>query len=444
MASSRLQQGLHARAEQQLLLQPRLLQSIEVLQIPAQDLEGWLREAAESNEALMVEMPELPSPGPRPSREATDRHDEMLRNQPERERGLAEDLEEQLSLLDFDSSKASWVRFLISCLDENGYLSPSDEELYRLAHEVGLEGNPASLGPAIAALQGLEPRGIGGRNMVEALLLQLDGESEDYSLLCRLLEDFLQDLASNRLPVVARALGVDLDELGLLIEQLRGLDPRPGAELNVSQAPVLRPDIVIEPESDGSWSVRLERSSLPNVTIDREVADLAKEKDSSREVRDWARDRVERARWVVDAVAQRGETLLRVATEVFERQRAFLEDGPGHLVAFTMGQVAEVLEVHVSTVSRAVNGKYVQCPWGILPLRHFFQVATGSADAPARDDLCEIVRAIFEGEDAREPLSDEAVAEELDRRGYSVARRTVAKYRRQLGIASSYRRRKYT
>ena len=444
MASSKLHQGLGLRAEQQLLLQPRLLQSIEILQIPAQDLEGWLLEAAETNEALKVELPELPTSGPRPSRDATDSHDEMLRNQPERERGLMESLEEQLGLLELSPNLEVWVRFLMTCLDENGYLAASDEELYRLANEVGLESDPASLGLAIGALQRMEPRGIGGRDMIEALLLQLDEGADDYPSLCRLIEEFLDQLASNRLPVVARGLGIELDELGELLEQLRGLDPRPGATLVEQQSPVLRPDVVVEREEDGTWSLRIERSCLPSVSIDPEIAELAHPRTPSKELRQWARDKVERARWVVDAVAQRGETLLRVATEVFRRQQRFLEEGPGHLAAFTMGEVAEKLELHISTISRTVSGKYVQCPWGVLPLRHFFQVSTGSTEAPARDDLCEIVRAIFAGEDASDPLSDDAVAAELERRGHRVARRTVAKYRRQLGIASSYRRRKYT
>lgn len=444
MATPRFQQGLHARAEQQLLLQPRLLQSIEVLQIPAQDLEGWLQAASESNEALRVEMPDWRQGYSRGSREATDRHDEMLQSQPNREQGLVESLEQQLSLLDFEPIQMRWVHLLISCLDEKGYLSPTDEELFVLAADVGLEDDPAALGKAIAALQRLEPRGIGGRNMVEALLLQLDETGENYGLLCRLLEEFLHELASNRLPTVARGLGIELDELAELLEQLRGLDPAPGAELCANQAPILRPDLVVERDGYGPWKVSLERSCLPTVSIDPELAEIAKERGNSREVKGWAKDRVERARWIVDAVQQRGETLLRVAIEVFARQQNFLEYGPGHLAVFTMGDVAEALELHVSTISRAVSGKYVQTPWGILALRHFFQIGTGSADAPARDDLCEIVRSIFAEEDASDPLSDEAVAEELESRGHQVARRTVAKYRRQLGIASSYKRRKYT
>ncbi len=436
--------GLHARAEQQLLLQPKLLQSIEVLQIPAQDLEAYLAEAAEANEALVVE-PVRGEAGPgRVDWEASDRHAEMMNNQPDRDRGLAETIGEQLSLLDLDEESLAWMRFLITCLDENGYLSACDEELLALAQGEGMNDDPKALGLAIGRLQRLEPRGIGGRDMVEALLLQLEENAPDYLLLCRLLEEFLADIASNRLPAVARAMGIELDELGGLLNQLRFLEPRPGAELIASSQPGIRPDVVADRDEDGTWQVRVEWGALPAVSIDEGIAGLARTKGTPAEVKDWARDRVERARWIVDAVAQRGETLQRVAREVFARQIAFLESGPGNLLPLSMTELAEILEVHLSTVSRTVSGKYVQCPWGIFPLRYFFQQATGAEGAPAREDLSSIVRSIFVGEDPREPLSDDEVAEELGRRGHKVARRTVAKFRGQLGILSSYKRRKFT
>jgi len=448
MAAPNLHQGLHARTEQQLLLQPRMLQSIEVLQLATHDLEAWLQDAAAENEALQLEMPNgeerSESAAPRGSMEATERHDQMLRNQPERERGLTEHLEEQLALFDGEGDEVEWLRFLIARLDQNGYLSTSDDELLLAAEEAGLSADPTALGRAIAQLQRFEPVGIGGRDMVEALLLQLDQDEEEYGLFCRLLEEFLEDIAANRLPAVARGLGIEMPELAELLLRLRDLDPRPGAEHEVIETPVLRPDVVVERGEDGAWTVRVERSQLPTVSLDPELVTLAKSKDSSQEVRGWARDRVERARWIVDAVGQRSETLLRVATSVFDRQRAFLEEGPGHLQPLTMSSLAEELELHLSTISRTVGGKYVQCPWGILSLRHFFQTATTSASAPTRDDLREVVREVFAQEDPEAPLSDEEVAEELERRGHPVARRTVAKFRKELSIPSSYRRRKYT
>ncbi len=427
-----------------------MLQAIEVLQLPSQDLEAWLLNAAAENQALRVELPRGEGGGGAPDWEATEKHDAMLHNQPDREHALADSLGEQVGWLGLEQRLEEAVHFLISCLDPNGYLSPSDEQLFSLAQAADVELDTELLGQAIARLQQLEPRGLGGRDMTEALLLQLDPERDDYELLCRLLEEFLDELATNRMPKVARALGIDLDQLGELLVQLRELDPRPGAEVTAEDAPTLRADVLVLPTEDGGWEVRVERSSLPSVSLDPELSQLAKDKDQPQESRSWARESLERARWIVDAVHQRGDTLLRVASAVFESQRAFLEQGPGHLAPRTMSALAEELELHVSTVSRTVAGKHVQTPWGLFALRYFFQSAapseaseTAENAGTARDDLREIVRAVFAEEDKREPLSDDEVAAALGRRGHPVARRTVAKYRKELGIASSYRRREF-
>ena len=447
MPGPRLHQGLAARAEQQLQLQPRMLQSIEVLQVPAQDLEAWLQRAAEDNEALQVErsLPDAGELGARRSGEASERHDAWLRSQPERERGLQERLEAQLALMELGVERRTWVELLIAALDADGLLAATDDELLALGESAGLEPDPAELGCAIAALQQLEPRGVGGRDLVEALLLQLEAGDPDYPLLCRLIEEHLEDLARRRLSGPARSLGLELAELERLVERLGHLDPRPGRAGSAELAPVLRPDVVIEPGEAGALEVRLARGSLPTVSIDPELRQLAGARELPEDARSWARERVEQARWVVEAVEQRGVTLLRVATAVARHQRAFLEEGPGHLVPLAMGDLARELDLHVSTVSRAVAGKHVQCAQGIVPLRRLFQQATGDGaeGAPARDDLLGVVRAIFAEEDPRDPLSDDAVAEELARRGHEVARRTVAKYRRQLEIPSSYQRRRH-
>jgi RNA polymerase sigma-54 factor len=449
MSTPNLRPSLGTRAEQTLRLEPRMLQAIEVLQLPAQDLEAWLLDAAERNEALVVEAPCAEGPGRSAAGwEATERHDEVLRNQPDREESLFESLEQQLGWLELEPRLEAAVRFLLSCLDENGYLTPSDEELLALAAEAKIELDTSLLARGIAEVQRLEPRGVGGRDLIECLLLQLDPSCEDYSLLCRLLEEFLEELAANRMPRVAQGLGVDLEQLGGLLSELRGLNPRPGAELASSSAPLVRADVLVLPTEDGGFEVRVDRASQPSVTLDPELSEHARDRKQSRESRAWARERVERARWVVDAVRQRADTLLRVATSIFSLQRTFLEEGPGHLVPSTMSALAEELGVHVSTISRAVAGKHAQTPWGVFPLRYFFQSATplspeAEGAATARDDLREVVRSVFEAEDKRSPLSDDEVAAELARRGHPVARRTVAKYRKELGIQSSYRRREF-
>ena len=431
---------------QDMLLLPRMLQAIEVLQLPATDLEGYLLGAVEENEALCIEDRQLPdasfTPGPRRTSEASDRFDAWLESQPGPEKSLVETVEEQLSLLDVEDETLAWVRLVAGCLDDTGYLTISDEALMLLASELGLEGDEGDLGRAIGILQSLEPKGIGGRDAVESLLLQLDPADGDYALFCRLLEEFLEDVARNKLPAVARALGVEMGRMHGLLGRLRELDIAPGARISGSPAPAIRPDVIVERTEDG-FELRIDQSGLPPVGLDPSVQALARDSSQSREVRDYLRSKVDRARWIVDAVEQRKRTLLRIATCVFEHQRPFLVDGPGHLHPLRMNDVADELEIHVSTVSRGVAGKYADTPWGYFPLRHFFQSAVGGDDGSARGDVREEVRAIIEAEDPTLPMSDDDVVAALVRQGVKLARRTVAKYRKELGIPSSYRRRKF-
>ncbi len=319
MARFGLEQGM--RQEMQLL--PRMLQSLEVLQLPVGELATYLQEAALENEALQftettgqeAALPEAElrhasadapgADGPtaaRGGREATERHDAWLEAQPGRAGGLAEVLGGELALLDLDDELAAWVRLVVESLDDNGYLSVGDDALQALAAEQGLAGDLGALGEAIAVVQGLEPRGVGGRDVVETLLLQLDPADADYALLCKLVEEFLGDIARNKLPAVARELGVEVDRLKELIERLRELDPAPGAALSGETSPALRPDVFVEPveaaadELDGSaptrreYRVRVVDSGLPEVTLDAGVAGLCKDRAQPAEVRRYLRE----------------------------------------------------------------------------------------------------------------------------------------------------------
>ena len=428
------------QTQQQLSLAPRMLQSIEVLQLAAADLESWLAEQADANEALCLDAP--PVAERRGTRADSDAYDEMMRNQPDRPRSLSTAVEEQLAGLDLSASRLEWLRYLVSCLDSRGYLEISDEDLLAGAEECGLAGGASALGFAIADLQTLEPRGLGARNAIEALLLQLEPSDPDYFLLCRLLEDFVEELAKNRMPQVARSMGLELDELDRLLSILGELDSRPAADLASESAPLLRPDVLVLPSQQGGFTVELCRGALPAVSIDAGLSSIAKDKAIDSEARRYARQKVDGARAIVDAVRQRGETLLRVAQAVFVHQSDYLRRGPGHLRPLSMTDLAAELELHVSTVSRCVAGKYAQTTWGIEPLRSLFQVAVGG-EGTARDDLREVVRCIFEEEDKRKPLSDDEAVALLADKGHELARRTVAKYRRELGIESSYRRRRF-
>ncbi|MCA9002465.1 MAG: RNA polymerase sigma-54 factor, partial [Planctomycetes bacterium] len=201
------------------------------------------------------------------------------------------------------------------------------------------------------------------------------------------------------------------------------------------------PDLSLTPQVDGTLALEIDRGQWPALRIDPNVKNLSSDGDLPAEVRHHLRSKLEEARWLLDAVQQREMTLLRVARAVFEAQSGFVKEGRGHLVPLSMAQVAEHLNLSPSTVSRAVAGKYVDTPHGILPLRWFFQVEAGGT---ARDDLRDVVRRLVEKEDPSHPLSDEDLVERLNLAGHKVARRTVAKYRKELGIKSSYQRKLHT
>jgi RNA polymerase sigma-54 factor len=450
IVSQRPFQGLHAAQRQEMRLLPRMVQAVEVLALPAAELSSYLMEAFEGNEALGL-TDEAWAPRSRAEaargRRASDRHEAWLESQPARPSGLVELALEQVALRTLDPRVRPWVELVVTALDSRGYLSASDASLLALARERGLEGGASELGRAIGLVQTLEPRGIGGRNAVEALLLQLDPADPDYALLCVLLEDFLEDVARNKLPAVAKALGIELEGLEALLERLRELELRPASTLAEESSPAIVPDVLVL-ERDGGFEVTVDGSGLPPMRIDPEVRALSRDRALDAATRRHLKARIDQARWLMQAVEQRKDTLHRVATTVFAHQERFLRDGPSALRPLRMGTVAEWLGIHTSTVSRAVAGKHAQTPWGVLPLRGFFQApggcGAGDGDSNvARDRVRDMVGELVAAEDKASPLSDEALQAGLAERGHDVARRTVAKYRAELDIPSSYRRRRY-
>lgn len=452
-----LRQELATR--QQMLLLPQMLQSLELLELPATELETWLEAQAESNEALLVRPPadaQLSEPAPqRPgaaARAATERHDGWLEEQPGRAASLSERIEQELALLDLQPLRARWMRWLVAQLDPNGWLSLSDEELLERARREGLtvartsaeaERELGEMAVAIATLQQIEPRGLGARNAIESLLLQLDPRDPDYALLARLLEDFLSEVSRNRLPQVARALGIDLAHLERLLAHLRGLDPAPARNLVEEQAPAIRPEVLVERAPEGGFEVRLDGGAWPTVEIDPELERMAQESGRASPLARYLRPKIESARSIQGALAQRQRTLARVAVALFARQTRFLEDGPRGLAPLRMGEIAAELELSLSTVSRAISAKHAQTPWGVIALRWFFQAGAGGEESQTQDALREAVGALFAAEDPAQPLSDDEALTQLQARGFALARRTLSKYRSELGIKSSYLRRKH-
>jgi RNA polymerase sigma-54 factor len=470
--------SLQQRLSQQLRLAPQIIQSIEILQLQAMDLKELVENELQENELLEVE--EAPTDGlPRdeaPRRdddegvdgeaegvfdrlealaeadvssrrhrgaggeEATDRKWEAMQNTAAPGESLADHLREQLDLLDLTRPVRAAAEAIIYNLDEGGLLQGTIEEVVAAMDE------PATVADAEAALavvQSLEPRGVGARSLQECLLLQITDDEPDAERKRRLLHDHLDDLVRNKIPRIARAMGITVEEVYALRDGLRHLSPHPGAGWSSGRTAYIRPDVLVEWE-DGEYHVRLDSSHVPRLTLSPRWRQMLQDAKGDPKLREYVKRKVDAAKWLIEAIVQRENTLERVAKEIVRRQRDFLDFGVSHLRPLKMQEVADALGIHVSTVSRAISDKHVQTHRGIVPLKFFFTGGTENEDGgvESRVSIKERVRAIVDAEDKANPLSDDEVADRLSKEcGLDIARRTVTKYRKALAIPSSRQRR---
>ncbi len=292
----------------------------------------------------------------------------------------------------------------------------------------------------------MEPRGVGARDLRECLLLQVTDDDPDAALQRTLIRDHLDDVKRNKLPRVAKAMGLEIAELYDLVHGLARFSTRPGAAYSGGPIRYIRPDVVVEWE-DGEYCVRLINDYLPRIGLAPNVRKMLKEARNDPKVREYLKRKVDSAKWLIEAIAQRQSTLERVAKEIVKRQRDYLDFGVNHLRPLKMQEIADVLGIHVSTVSRAISDKHVQTPRGIVPLKFFFTGGTENEDGgiESRLSVKDRVRSLIDDEDKSKPYSDDQVAEELAKQyGLEIARRTVTKYRKALGIPSSRQRRIWT
>jgi RNA polymerase sigma-54 factor len=394
-----------------------------------------------------------------------DRKLAALANTPDQPHSMAEALHEELAFLDLGERERAIAEFLIFSLDERGYLNQTAEELAAdcpLAFlEVGedepvppapapAEGDeaptesehdvsPEEISAVLIRLRGLIHPALGAHDLREALLLQVDHFEEPEPLLRTIISDHLEDVQQNRLPRIAKATGADMEEIKLALEHLKRLDPSPGSEYGGTTATVIIPDVIVE-LIDGEYVVRLDRQRVPRLQLSPTYRRLLEEAKKGDEAQVWLKQRLESARWFIDAVAQRQSTLERIANVIFTRQRPFLDQGLTALQTLRMQEVADEVGVHISTVSRAVSGKYAQTPRGIFPLKFFFTGGTtkGSGEVASQVSIQQYIKKLVEEEDPQKPLSDEELGKRLqEKHNVKIARRTVTKYRKMLEIPSS-------
>jgi RNA polymerase sigma-54 factor len=423
-----------------------LLQKVAAELQQNETLEAAVRPAAEPPPVAPPRAAESFDDGVTPWRRGGGGDDEdgksaFLANVPARPPSLPEHVRDQLAFRAAPPLLAEAVQLLVEHLDERGLLP---FELVELAErlDVPLE----LLTEARALLATLEPRGLGAPDPVAAMLAQAQGDP-DLPRMERLLREHLDELARNKLPDVARALAIPLDELRELLDRMRDLNPRPAAAFHDAAEPPLRADAYAWLH-DGAVCVAVDDASLPDLQVSAEYAALARDRGTAPEVRAYLKPKLRSARDFIDAVAHRQATLLRVVDAVLRAQVAFLQKGATAIKPLRMADVAGQLGMHASTISRAIAGKSVQTDRGVFRLRDFFDGGRAEADGPdgegqGRLAIAQRIAELVAAEDKARPLSDDELVERLAAAGIRCARRTVTKHRRQLGLPSSYLRRRY-
>lgn len=353
---------------------------------------------------------------------------------------LQEHLTEQIRESGLSEQARADALLVVGNLTEHGYL---DVPLVELATQLHLPLE--RLEDALATIQSLDPPGVGAADLRECLLLQLDALGLGNSLEAELIDEHLGEIARNHFPQLAKKLHLSLETLTEAVSNIRMLEPSPGSRFKNGGNPYIQPDVEIYPTRDGGWEAELTGSYLPRLRINDQYKDLLSVSTDDRKTSNYLRHQIRDGRAVIRAIDQRQETILAIAREIVDRQRSFLEKGPRYLRPMTMNDIAEVIGVHPTTVSRAVAGKYLATPHGLMEMRKFFATGYQTRDGEdvSNEGVREALQRLVAAEDRSRPLSDSKLEKLLKEQGIEVARRTVAKYREQLGILPSHLRKKY-
>jgi RNA polymerase sigma-54 factor len=473
-----LKPALQLKLGQQLTMTPQLQQAIRLLQLPVLELQAQVLEALESNVMLEAEEDEQidlasldqPSPAgedaddgepdgppadevvvemedpwsesstPSGDGRAQDDDDRPLEFSDDRERNLHQHLVWQLEVSRLDPREVWIGEALVDALNDDGYLTETPADIAR-SLSADLPVSEDDVARVLAFLQTLDPAGVGARSVAECIslqLAQLDACTPGRELAIRIAGGHLQEMADRDLTGLQKRLGVDEDELHGALALIRGCNPRPGAAFESAPPEYIVPDVFVRRSAQG-WIVEVNPASVPRLRVNQGYAGLVSRSQ------DYAtlRAQLQEARWLIRSLEIRGETLLKVARTIVQRQVAFLEKGEEAMQPMILRDVAEAVGLHESTVSRVTTSKYMHTPRGIFEFRFFFSSHVSGAGG---EDISSVairarIRKLIADEPPGKPLSDAQLAEVLSREGVKVARRTVAKYREALGLATSSERR---
>ncbi len=355
------------------------------------------------------------------------------------ETSLQEHLMQQAEMADIAPDALAAMRHLVGSLDDRGFLTQAPPDV---ALQTGLPLDAVQ--EALKILKAFDPPGIGAQTLADCLLAQLSAKGRGTSLAARMIRDHFDLLTRRRIPELARKLGADADDVQSAIEEIGKLDPAPGRRFAEDNNRVVVPDVTVDRDGD-EWRIHLNSDYIPRLRISSTYRDLIAKGTLSKVERDYLRERMRSGKFLIDSIEQRQRTIERITREIIKAQEPFFENGVAHLKPLTMTQIADVVGVHETTVSRAIANKFIKTPHGIFDFKYFFTPGyqADSGASVSNTSVKEMIADLISVEDRSAPLSDQELVKKLLEKGITIARRTVAKYREELGILPSNLRRDY-
>lgn len=461
---------LHQSLSQQQTLAPQMRKSLEILQAGTMELSQIITQALEINPVLedATESISLDEEGPDPeeadSLEYLNDTDDDWRDrsimegksspwttedEERRQRlfdsivapmTLQQHLQQQLDLSMIEPKVREAAQAILGNLDSRGFLDLPAKEL---GIRMGLK--PAHMNEALKLIQSFDPAGVGASGIAESLLFQLERQSGKETIEYKIVRDHLEDLARKRYPQIAKALGTSVERIAEAASRIGRLTPNPGGDFDPTGNPHILPDVIIERNDDGQLEARLTGEHLPNLRINDFYKDMIGKNGVDAKARQFLRDQIRDGRSLIRSISLRQETILAIAHQLIARQEEFFKKGPRHLRPLTMNEIADALGMHATTVSRAVAGKYIRTPQGLMEMRAFFATGyqTQDGEEVSNAGVREAIQQLVAAENPSKPLSDESLMKALAGQGIKVARRTIAKYREQLNILPSHLRKTF-
>lgn len=445
---------LELNQSQKLILTTQLKQSLAILNMSRLEVEEEIRKESESNPLLEAErndegidwekyikhmesvnIRQDKNDAPYSSENAVD-FENMIRSTS----NLYDYLIDELKYFKLTFEEKRICKYIIDSLDEDGYLRINDKEIYD-----ALRVDASLFRRCLDIVQQLDPPGIGARNISECLILQLERRGISNNIVENIIMNDLELIGRNKLKDIAKKYKISIEKCKEAIEVIRHLDPKPGRACSNDKCVYVQPDVIVD-KIDGKYIVHTNEKDVYNIKINDFYRNMMTDKDSDKEAKEFIKERLNSAATLIKNIESRKSTILRIAEAIIEEQQEFIQKGEKYIKPMKMKDIADKLEIHESTVSRGVNGKYMLTPFGLYEFKFFFNAALetdNSSEGASSAGIKRDIKDIIDGENKKKPLSDDAISKMLKEKGVSVARRTVAKYREEMGIPSSSRRKEF-